>query len=40
MPDWIKLLLPLIWSPKNYDEMLTKLAAFIFYETWAVITLA
>jgi hypothetical protein len=32
--DILKLLLPVFLSPKNYDEMLKKLAAFLFYETW------
>jgi hypothetical protein len=32
--DIFKLLLPVFLSPKNYDEMLKKLAAFLFYETW------
>jgi hypothetical protein len=34
MADSIKLLLPIFLSSKNYDEMLKKLAAFLFYETW------
>jgi hypothetical protein len=34
MADIFKLLLPVFLSPKNYDEMLKKLAAFLFYETW------
>jgi hypothetical protein len=34
MADFLKLLIPIFMSPKNYDEMLKKLAVLLFYETW------
>lgn len=36
MGDFLKLLLPVFLSPKNYSEMLRKLASFLFYEVWIV----
>jgi len=36
MLDILKLLLPLFLSRKNYNEMLKKLGAFLFWETWIV----
>lgn len=35
MADLLKFLLP-IFGPKNYSEMLKKLASFVFYEIWFV----
>lgn len=36
MGDFLKLLLPLFLSPKDYSEMLKKLASFLFYDVWIV----
>lgn len=34
MADFLKLLLPVFLSPKDYSEMLRKLASFLFYDVW------
>ncbi len=36
MADFLKLLVPVVLTPTNYAELLKKLAACLFYETWAV----
>jgi hypothetical protein len=36
MGDFLKLLLPVVLTPTTYAELLKKLAACLFYQTWAV----
>jgi hypothetical protein len=36
MEEVVKLILPFLSTPKNYAEMLRKLASFAFYETYLI----